>query len=95
MFRGSLAPNAGMAFLFSGPVTVGFWMKDTLIPLSIAFWDQGHRIVAIREMEPCRADPCPLFSPGRPYVGAVEANAGWFDRHGVEAGDRVTVTQTT
>src|SRR5690349_7238068 len=39
MGRRSLAPDAGMAFLFDGPVRNGFWMKDTLIPLSIAFWD--------------------------------------------------------
>ncbi|MFN2590026.1 MAG: DUF192 domain-containing protein [Actinomycetota bacterium] len=84
-----LDANSGMAFLFDEPVRSAFWMKDTLIPLSIAFWNADRRIVAIREMTPCRTDPCPLYSPGTDYVGAVEANRAFFSSHGVEAGDRI------
>ena len=89
MGRTSLAADAGMAFLFGSPVQVGFYMKDTLIPLSIAFWDRTRRIVAILDMAPCRADPCPDYYAGRSYVGAVEANRGFFTQHGIEVGDRV------
>ena len=89
MGRRSLKANQGMVFLFSEPTEAGFWMKDTLIPLSIAFWDSSDRIVAILDMEPCGADPCPAYEPGIPYVGAVEASRGYFDRHGVEVGDAV------
>ncbi len=86
MGRKRLAPGAGMVFLFDRPTTVGFWMKDTLIPLDIAFWSPGGRIVAILQMAPCRSDPCRLYAPGVAYTGAVEANRGFFARLGVEPG---------
>jgi uncharacterized membrane protein (UPF0127 family) len=78
-----------MAFLFDGSTSEVFWMKDTLIPLSIAFWDGRGRIVAIMDMAPCRADPCPTYGPGVPYAGAVEVNEGFFRQHGVEVGNTV------
>jgi uncharacterized protein len=90
MGRTSLPPDAGMAFLFDEPTTVHFWMKDTLIPLSIAFWDQDGRIVALEEMTPCTQDPCPTYGPDVPYRGAVEANAGFFTKHHVAVGDTVS-----
>jgi uncharacterized membrane protein (UPF0127 family) len=83
-----LPADEGMAFVFDRPVSTGFWMKDTPIPLSIAFVDEEDRVVGLREMEPCTADPCPSYGIGEPYVMAIEANAGWFDEHGVEDGDR-------
>jgi uncharacterized membrane protein (UPF0127 family) len=86
-----LGDEEGMAFVFEAPVEGGFWMKDTLIPLSIAFVDEGGRIVTIREMRPCAADPCPRYQAAEPYVLAIEANRGWFDRSGVEVGDRATL----
>lgn len=89
MGRTSLPEDRGMVFLFDGPVSTSFWMKDTLIPLSIAFWTEDQRIVAILDMEPCEADPCPTYGPGVPFVGAVEANQGWFERNGVRVGDGV------
>jgi uncharacterized membrane protein (UPF0127 family) len=95
MGRIELPSDQGMAFVFDRPTTSEFWMKDTLIPLSIAFWDAENRVVAILDMAPCRADPCPTYGPHRPYVGAVEAKLGYFDDHGVEVGDRVWLTQPT
>jgi uncharacterized membrane protein (UPF0127 family) len=89
MGRESLPEDRGMAFLFDGPTESAFWMKNTLIPLSIAFWDEADAIVAILEMEPCEAEPCPRYDPGVPYVGAVEANAGWFERNGVKVGEQI------
>jgi uncharacterized membrane protein (UPF0127 family) len=89
MGRASLPEDRGMAFLFDGESTSAFWMKDTLIPLSIGFWDRAGRIVAMVDMPPCEADPCPKYGPGVPYVGAVEVNLGWFERSGVDIGDRV------
>jgi uncharacterized membrane protein (UPF0127 family) len=86
-----LDPDDGMAFLFDDPVRTGFWMKNTLIPLSIAFWDANGRIVAIREMTPCHEIPCPLYSPGVEYVGAVEANRRFFAAHDVRPGDRASL----
>ena len=84
----SLPPDEGMAFVYAGPTQETFWMKDTLIPLSIAFID-GDRVVAIREMVPCTSDPCPTYDAQAPYTYAVEANRGWFAEHGITAGDRV------
>lgn len=84
-----LPRDQGMAFVWDEPVTTTFWMKDTLVPLSIAFWDGDGRIIDILDMKPCTSDPCPTYRPDGPYVGAVEANAGWFAEHDVAVGDRV------
>ena len=89
-----LHADRGMAFVYDEPSTSSFWMKDTLIPLSIAFVDGGGTIVAIMEMQPCEADPCPTYEAGGPYRMAVEANAGYFDRVGIGVGDRARLTET-
>jgi uncharacterized protein len=89
MFRETLATDAGMVFLAEEPTTGGFWMKNTLIPLSIAFWDRNERIRAILDMEPCREDSCPVYYPEVSWIGAVEVNQGFFHRNDVEVGDRV------
>ena len=89
MGRTSLAADGGEVFLFDGTVDVTFWMKDTEIPLSIAFWDASGRIVDLEEMEPCAADPCPTYRSRAPYTTALEMNAGWFRDHGVRIGDQV------
>ncbi|MDQ3994022.1 MAG: DUF192 domain-containing protein [Actinomycetota bacterium] len=91
MFRETLPRDAGMVFLYTENQTGGFWMKNTLIPLSIAFWDDRGRIVRILDMDPCRADPCPLYEPTVTYRGALEVNQGAFRRWSVEEGDRIIV----
>jgi uncharacterized protein len=83
-----LPADEGMAFVFDEPVDSTFWMKDTLIPLSIAFVDENDRVIGVRDMQPCKADPCPTYGIEEPYVLAIEANLGWFDQAGVEIGDR-------
>jgi uncharacterized protein len=88
-----LDADAGMAFLFDSPTTAPFWMRDTLIPLSIAFWRTDGTIVAILAMQPCRADPCRQYSAGTPYVGAVEANLGYFEQNQVRVGDVVRLVR--
>ena len=92
MHRTSLPEDEGMVFLFFQERTGGFWMKNTLIPLSIAFFDDKGRIVSILDMEPCEADPCEIYDPGVGYSGALEVNQGAFDRWHVSEGDRITVT---
>jgi uncharacterized membrane protein (UPF0127 family) len=91
MHRESLPEGSGMLFLYDAPATGGFWMKSTLIPLSIAFLDGDGRILRILDMEPCEADPCPLYPPGVAYISALEVNQGAFERWGVEVGDLVTL----
>ena len=93
MGRRVLPPDAGMAFLFDEPTRNWFWMKNTFIPLSIAFWDDSGRIVEIFDMTPCPRPPCRLYLPGRPYIGAVEVNRGFFRSHGVQVGDRVELAR--
>ena len=87
MRRASLPEDGGMVFLFDGQTRAAFWMKDTLIPLSILFWQGDGRIIDILDMSPCRADPCPVYRASAPYVGAIEMNRGAFERLGVEVGD--------
>ena len=89
MFRERLGEDEGMVFLFPEPTAGGFWMKNTLIPLSIAFFDRQGVILRILDMEPCRADPCPVYFPGVVYQGALEVNQGWFRRRGLAEGARV------
>jgi uncharacterized membrane protein (UPF0127 family) len=83
-----LPPDEGMAFTFGSPQDAAFWMKDTQVPLSIAFL-RGSRVVSIRDMDPCTAEPCPTYASSEPYTLAIEANQGWFARHGIAVGDRM------
>ena len=93
MFRESLGEDEGMVFLFFEETQGSFYMKNTLIPLSIAFFDGEGTIVDILDMEPCEADPCQLYTPDTPYEGALEVNQGAFEEWGVQEGDRITITR--
>jgi uncharacterized membrane protein (UPF0127 family) len=87
----TLPEDDGMAFVWDAPTQTAFWMKDTPVPLSIAFVDADGTIVTIRDMPPCAADPCPSYASRSPFVTAIEANRGWFARHGIGVGDRMTL----
>lgn len=94
MERPSLPDSAGMLFDFGEerPAGTGFWMFRTLIPLDIAFLDETGTIVGVATMQPCTSpEPrwCRTYSPGVPYHGALEVNAGFLQRAGVGVGDRV------
>jgi uncharacterized membrane protein (UPF0127 family) len=94
MGRRSLAPRSGMAFLFASDTRGKFWMKDTLIPLSIAFWDKDGRILRILDMAPCRADPCKVYDPHVAFRGALEVNRGAFRRWDVHRGAMVRIQRS-
>jgi uncharacterized protein len=81
----------GMAFVYARPSMDEFWMKDTLIPLSVAFVGADGIIVAIRVMSPCTSDPCRTYISPSPYRLAIEASPRWFRTHGVATGDPATV----
>ncbi|MEN8233453.1 MAG: DUF192 domain-containing protein [Actinomycetota bacterium] len=66
----------GMLFIFGETTETGFWMKDTLIPLDIAFFDDGGGYVDGFTMEPCVEDPCPVYRPSGSYRYTLEAPAG-------------------
>ncbi len=93
MHRESLPENEGMAFIFVQEVEGGFWMKDTLIPLSVAFFDKDGTILEIIDMEPCKQEPCKVYDPGVRYKGALEVNKGTFRRLGVNEGDVIHISQ--
>jgi uncharacterized membrane protein (UPF0127 family) len=85
----------GMVFLWSDSAKHSFYMKNTLIPLDIAWWDGEGNIVDIQTMQPCTEDPCKTYVPADTHVGAVEVNAGLLEEAGVEVGDKVTLTRAT
>src|SRR5215210_7566181 len=78
--RTTLARDAGMLFVYDRPRRGGFWMRGTRIPLAIAFLDRRGTILHTMRMEPCRADPCPLYDPDLAYRSALEVRAGSFAR---------------
>ena len=86
MGRTALAEDAGMLFVFDTEQPLSFWMKDTLIPLSIAFIDAEGRIVDIQDMQPLDETPHLSAEPAR-Y--ALEVNQGFFVERGVMVGDTV------
>jgi hypothetical protein len=86
MYRKQLPSNAGMLFVFDQPGEQCMWMKNTLIPLSVAFMDDGGTIINIEEMAPQTLDS---HCARRPARYALEMNAGWFAARGVKAGMRL------
>jgi uncharacterized membrane protein (UPF0127 family) len=87
MFRKKLGANDGMVFLFEEPGYHSMWMKNTLIPLSVAFIDGEGRILNILDMEPETLD---AHTAAGPAVFALETNKGWFAAKKVKPGDKVT-----
>jgi uncharacterized membrane protein (UPF0127 family) len=86
MERTTLAEDAGMLFVYPEERELSFWMKDTLIPLSIAFMDSEGRIVDIQDMKALDDTP-PHYASAEPARYALEVNKGFFDERGVEVGD--------
>lgn len=83
MMRTSMAPHEGMLFVFETASPQCFWMRNTPLPLSIAFIDDDGRIVNIAEMKP-RSDES--HCSARPVRFALEMNQGWFAKRGLKAG---------
>ncbi|MHB8859186.1 MAG: DUF192 domain-containing protein [Thermoleophilia bacterium] len=84
MYRTQLGTDAGMIFIWEQPVQDGFWMKNTPLPLSVAFITTDGIIEDIQDMEPYTTQ---VHMPPGSYIYAVEANRGWFSGHGIKAGD--------
>lgn len=83
MFREKMGPNEGMVFLFDAPASVCMWMKNTLIPLSVAFIDQHGKIVNIEDMQPQTMDS---HCAKKPVLYALEMNLGWFKQKNIKPG---------
>ena len=86
-----LPDGTGMLFTWGGEQRDGgFWMKDTRIALDIAFAGAEGDIREILTMEPCEAEPCPVYDPEVSYTEALEVPAGWFGDQAIEVGDGLT-----
>jgi uncharacterized membrane protein (UPF0127 family) len=87
MHRDSLPENHGMLFVYPEERTLSFWMRDTRIPLDIAFLDGRGTIVDIQQMEPQSDEQ---HRSAEPAMYALEMRQGWFADHGIEIGARVS-----
>lgn len=83
MHREKMGQNEGMVFLFGAPASVCMWMKNTYIPLSVAFIDEIGRIVNIEDMNPQSTDS---HCAKRPVKYALEMNQGWFRKKNIKPG---------
>jgi uncharacterized membrane protein (UPF0127 family) len=88
MNRTTLAADHGMLFVFPEEAPRGFWMKNTLIPLDILYFDTNYRLVsAQKDVPPCKADPCATYPSKGPARYVLELSAGTASRIGAQAGD--------
>jgi uncharacterized protein len=87
MFRDRLAPNAGMLFVMPKPERASFWMKNTTLPLSVAYINPAGVILEIHDLQPLDEKPVPSAFPNIAY--ALEMKQGWFSENGILAGDRI------
>lgn len=86
MHRRSLDANSGMLFVYSYEQQLSFWMKNTLIPLDIAFIARDGHILNIESMEPL--DESTVASDGKAMY-ALEMNRGFFEKYDIKVGDRI------
>lgn len=84
-----LEPAVGMAFVFEAPRTTAFTMRDTLLPLSIAFFGSDGEYLDGFDMEPCTAEPCPSYPTPDDVAVAVEVPQGMLDELGLVPGSRL------
>jgi len=84
MHRTTMPENEGMLFVFPYPHQTGFWMKNTIVPLSIAYIDPASRVIEIHDMHPGNTKPVESRSARVQY--ALEVNQGWFTKNGIMPG---------
>ncbi len=83
MHRTRMGSNEGMLFVYAEPQLHCFWMRNTLLPLTIAFVDDGGRIVNLADMQPLNEDS---HCSAKPVRFALEMNQGWFAKRGIRPG---------
>lgn len=89
MFRRSMAANDGMLFVYEAAQPHCFWMRNTVLPLTIAFIDDEGRIVNLADMQPHDESP---HCAAKPVRFALEMNQGWFAKRGLKAGSQLRGT---
>lgn len=94
MFINKLAEDEGMLFIFKNEETRFFWMKNTMIDLSIGFFDKDKTLVDVQEMKSGQnvsdAD-LPSYASARPAKYALEMNKGWFDKNKIKIGSKLKI----
>ena len=88
MFRGHLGRDEGMLFVYEREQILAFWMKNTPLPLSIAFLDRRGKIIDIQAMEPFSLQ---VHYSTFPAQYALEVNRGWFRKNGIQVGDAIQI----
>ncbi len=92
MDRTQLAADHGMLFVFAHQALQTFWMKDTLIPLDILYFDKDRKLVSMQlNVPPCKTTPCPTYPSGKPAKYVLELAAGTAVRIGANVGDTLTI----
>jgi len=88
-----LGGRSAMVFRFPDDTTSSFWMKDTLLPLSVAWYAADGTLVSTADMDPCPAGTldCPVFEPGGQYRDAIEVAQGGLDRLGLVEGSTISL----
>jgi uncharacterized membrane protein (UPF0127 family) len=91
MHQTDLGGYDGMVFRFDEPTGGGFWMKNTIIPLAVAYFDADGHFVSAQGMDPCPedAETCPSHPPAGPYLHAIEVPRGGLGRIGVGPGSQL------
>lgn len=86
MFRQKMGPNEGMVFVFGAPAGVCMWMKNTFLPLSVAFIDESGKIINIEDMKPQTSDS---HCAKKQAHYALEMNQGWFKQKNIKPGSLI------
>ena len=93
MERAALEDGHGMLFVFKEPLALQFWMKDTLIPLEVMYFDGQGTFVNAITMQPCTGDPCPKYPSAALAKYAVETKPGFRQQYGIGVGWRIDTEQ--
>lgn len=95
--RVELPEGTGMLFVYERPQIGYFWMKDTLIALSIGFFDANRTLIGVKDMPipPPKAEKFSIYSSPRPISYALEVPEGWFRKHGIEIGTKFQIKRVT
>lgn len=92
MHRTKLGKNNGMLFIFEEERPLSFWMKDTLIPLTIGYFDKNRILIETFDMTPAPSSshkPIASYTSSKPAKYALEMNLGWFKKNQIKIGDKL------
>lgn len=95
MFKRQLSENDGMLFIFSQPQILSFWMKNTFVDLSIAYFDAHNTLLEIIDMKAAQSELQTHFDSypsSKPAKYALEMNRGWFKKNNIKTGDKLKLT---